>query len=270
MKSIATGTPRLLQETATGRLSVRQVFPPRVALARGRGATVVMALALTAFVALFAFVRRDRSRMLDLKVTRAVQRVDTRWFDRLMRVVSWPGFPPQSRILPPALALLWLAFGFPIEAVFQLLAWGAGAISTTVKRLMRRPRPAPEDVRVVIARIAGSSFPSGHVLIYTGVYGFLAFLIDTLVRPVWLRRICIAVLLALLSLVGPSRIYLGHHWFTDTLASYLLGTSYLLALTAAYRRVKTRWLNRHRKSGVGIWEPGIDGKANRTKTAKGR
>jgi undecaprenyl-diphosphatase len=245
------GVPRLLEpsvhESATGRLSVRQVFPPRVALTRGRGAVVVVLLALTAFAALFVFVRKDRSRLIDLRVTRSIQRIDARWFERLMRVVSWPGFPPQSRIIPPALAALLLVLGFPIEAVFQLLAWGVGGISAIVKRAMRRPRPAPEDVRVDIARIAGSSFPSGHVLIYTGVYGFLAYLIDTLVRPVWLRRVSMALLMGLIALVGPSRIYLGHHWFTDTIASYLLGTSYLLGLTALYRRVKTRWINRRRR-----------------------
>jgi undecaprenyl-diphosphatase len=245
------GTPRLLpaqiHETPTGRLSVRQVFPPRVALARGRGAVVVVLVALAAFTALFAFVRKDRSRRLDLRVTRSVQRIDARWFEQLMHVVSWPGFPPQSRIIPPALAALWLALGFPLEALFQMLAWGVGGVSALVKSAMRRPRPAAPDVRVVIARIAGSSFPSGHVLIYTGVYGFLAYLVDTLVRPVWLRRATIAALIGLLALVGPSRIYLGHHWFTDTIASYLLGTSYLLGLTALYRRVKTRWINRRRQ-----------------------
>jgi membrane-associated phospholipid phosphatase len=40
--------------------------------------------------------------------------------------------------------------------------------------------------------------------------------------------------------VGPSRIYQGHHWPTDVTASYFLGTSYLVALTALYRRVKAR------------------------------
>jgi undecaprenyl-diphosphatase len=205
-----------------------------------------VAVGLTAFFVLFAFVRRDRSRALDLRVTRALQRLDAGWFDRLMRLVSWPGFPPQSRIIPPALALLWLVLGFPIESAFQLLAWGSGAISAFVKRAMKRPRPSVDAVRVVPARIGGSSFPSGHALIYTGVYGFLAFLIETLVRPNRLRRFLISLLVGLVALVGPSRIHLGHHWFTDVLASYLLGTSYLLALMAAYRRVKTRWLNRNR------------------------
>jgi len=115
-----------------------------------------------------------------------------------------------------------------------------------VKMIMRRPRPVAPDVRVFPGRLGGSSFPSGHVLIYSGVYGFLAFLLETLVRPERYRRIAVSSLLALVTLVGPSRIYLGHHWFTDVVASYLLGTSYLLALTALYRRTKTRWINRGR------------------------
>jgi undecaprenyl-diphosphatase len=139
-----------------------------------------------------------------------------------------------------------LILGFPIEAAFQLLAWSTGGISASIKRAMGRPRPAPEEVRVIPGRLGGSSFPSGHVLIYTGVYGFLAFLIDTLVRPARIRRIATSLLVGMVALVGPSRIYLGHHWFTDTVASYLVGTSYLLAQMAMYRRVKTRWLNRRR------------------------
>ena len=146
-------------------------------------------------------------------------------------------------MIPLALAAVWLILGFPIEAVFQLLAWGAAGISASVKFAVRRPRPALGDVRIAPARIGGTSFPSGHVLIYSSIYGFLAFLIDTLVRPDRLRRAAIAALVSLVGLVGPSRIYLGHHWFTDVFASYLLGSSYLLALMAVYRKIKTRWVN---------------------------
>ncbi len=236
----------MLEETPTGRLSISQVFPPRRAAARGRGATVVVAIMLGAFAALFFYVKRNRGHVIDLRVTRSLQRVESPSFDRLMRVISWPGFPPQSRIIPPLLSLFWLVLGFPIEALFQLLGWGTGAISALFKTVMGRPRPLAPDVRVIPARIGGSSFPSGHVLIYCGVYGFLALLIETLVRPERIRRIAIASLVGLVALVGPSRIYLGHHWFTDVIASYLLGTSYLLALMALYRRAKTRWLNRRR------------------------
>ncbi len=238
--------PAVLTETPTGRLTVREVFPPRRALARGRGAMAFGLTALTVFGGLFAFVKRNRSHAFDVKVTRSLQRVDSPWFDRLMHIVSWPGFPPQSRVIPFALSLFWLALGFPIEAIFQLLAWGAGGISATIKRAMQRPRPTADLVRVIAAPLGGSSFPSGHVLIYSGIYGFLAFLLETLVRPAQLRRIATSCLVGLIALVGPSRIYLGHHWFTDVVASYLVGTSYLLGLAAIYRRVKTRWLNRRR------------------------
>jgi membrane-associated phospholipid phosphatase len=241
---LARGTPRFLKETPTGRLSMRQVFPPRRALARGQGAIAFAAVALSAFTLLYTVVRRDRTHAVDVRVTLAVQRVDDPWFGRLMHVVSWPGFPPQSRVIPLLLSLVWFGLGFPIEAGFQLLGWGAGAVSSFVKQTMRRPRPLATLVRVVPARLGGSSFPSGHVLIYTGVYGFLAFLLEMLIRGDRIRRAAVAFLVAMIGLVGPSRIYLGHHWFTDVMASYLLGVAYLLGLMAVYRRVKTRWLNR--------------------------
>lgn len=238
------GAPRRHIVASTGRLSVHEVFPPRVAMARGKSAIVVVAAALSIFAVIFALVQRKHSTAFDLRVTLRLQRHNQPWFSRLMEIVSWPGFPPQSRIIPPALAAIMLALGFPLEALFQLAGWGAGGISTVIKRVMQRSRPSSTEVRVLPARIGGSSFPSGHVLIYTGVYGFLAFLIETLVRSNKIRRAAIGGLVSLIALVGPSRIYLGHHWFTDVMASYLLGASYLLSLSALYRRLKTGWLNR--------------------------
>jgi membrane-associated phospholipid phosphatase len=239
--------PRLLAETPTGRLTVREVFPPRVAIARGRNAIFLVAAALGLFACVLAFVKLNRSRHLDLRITRAVQRLNWEPIHQLFRAVSWPGFPPQSRVIPLALSLLLLALGFPIEAAFQLLAWGAGAVSVVIKSALQRPRPTADEVRVVPARLGDSSFPSGHVLIYTSVFGFLAFLLETLVRSDRWRRLGVFTLTSLVALVGPSRIYLGHHWFTDVIASYLLGTSLLLANSAIYRRVKTRWLNLRRR-----------------------
>jgi undecaprenyl-diphosphatase len=221
--------------------------PDRLAVARGRDAVGAAAVFLGVFAVLYAVVRTNRSQAFDASVTLKLQRNRNRAVDRLMHIVSWPGFPPQSRLIPPGLsAMLWL-LGFRLEALFQLLAWGTGGISFLVKRSMRRPRPvataAETTIRVVAANIGGSSFPSGHVLNYIGVYGFLAYLAETWIRPPWLRRLVLAPLLALISLVGPSRIYLGHHWLTDVSASYLLGTTYLLALTNVYRRVRI-WLSK--------------------------
>lgn len=195
---------------------------------------------LAAFAGLFAAVRANRSLAADIAITLRVQRVRSPWLARLMEIVSWPGFSPQSRLIPPTAALaLWL-LRLRLEAIFALLAWGTAFLSTVVKSIMRRPRPADPTIQVAVAKLAGSSFPSGHTLAYVGVYGFLSYLAYTLVRPALLRLPLVAFFTGLVALVGPSRVYEGHHWPTDVLASYLLGFSYLIGLTALYRRLKAR------------------------------
>ncbi|HEU5433603.1 MAG TPA: hypothetical protein VFU81_18190, partial [Thermomicrobiales bacterium] len=154
------------RETPTGRLSTREVFPPRVALARGRRAIGVAAVALAAFAILFGVVKRQRSDALDRRVTLAVQRTQLPWVRRIMKAVSWPGFAPASIVIPAGLVGVWLAFGFPLEAAFQMAGWGTSLISFLVKRAMQRPRPHPEHVRVSPAHLGDTSFPSGHVLNY--------------------------------------------------------------------------------------------------------
>lgn len=219
------------------------INPDRIAARRGKGGVTVASLAMSAFAVLFWIVRTKRSAATDAAITLRVQKQDHPIFDRVMHVVSFPGFPPQSRIIPPAIpAILWLR-GMRLEAIFQLAAWGTGGVSSIFKRIMKRGRPVTlghHDIKVAVANIGGSSFPSGHVIIYMGVYGFLAFLAHVWIRPDAIRRTVVGFLVSMLALVGPSRVYLGHHWFTDVLASYLLGTTYLVGLTSLYRRVK-RW-----------------------------
>lgn len=161
-----------------------------------------------------------------------------------MRVASWPGFPPQSRLIPPAIALTLWRLGYRLEALFSVAVWSNALLSSVIKALTRRDRPLAPEVRVVIAPLGGSSFPSGHVLTYMGVYGFQAFLAHSLIRPAALRRLAVGSLAGLIGLVGPSRIYQGHHWFTDVIASYLLGLSTLIGWTTLYERLKARQASR--------------------------
>ena len=215
--------------------------PRRTALARGGFATGVAVAGLVGFGLIFAAVRARRSEAIDLAVMLRLQRRRRPWLDRLMAIASWPGFPPQSRVIPPAaIGGLWI-LRFRTEAAFLAAAWGTGALSTVLKEMMGRPRPIPiagTDLRVVVAPLGGTSFPSGHVITYVGTYGFSAYLADTLIRDPLIRRVASGALVGLVLLVGPSRIYQGHHWPTDVTASYLLGTTYLVVVVAGYRRVK--------------------------------
>ena len=211
----------------------------QVAEARGRSATLVAVAGLVGFAAIYAAVRANRSAAIDLAFTLRLQRRRRPWLDRLMTAASWPGFPPQSRLIPPTIiGSLWLV-RFRTEAAFEVAAWGASTLSTAIKAVMKRPRPvAGTDLRVVAAPLGGSSFPSGHVITFVGTYGFLTYVAHTLIRDPEIRWPVVGGLVGLVVLVGPSRIYQGHHWPTDVTASYLLGTTYLIVVVAAYRRVK--------------------------------
>lgn len=217
-----------------------QTVPVRVALLRGRTGMVAATLAFGGFLAIFTLVKARRSDEIDAAITLRLQARQHRSLGLLMEAVSWPGFPPQSRVIPPLMmGTLWL-LRLRVEAAFQLLAWTTGALSEALKSVTRRPRPLPEQVRVVIAPLGGSSFPSGHVITYVGTYGFAAYLVHSFVRPARVRRPAVAGLLGLLALVGPSRIHQGHHWPTDVAASYLLGLSYLIGVTFLYRSTRKR------------------------------
>jgi undecaprenyl-diphosphatase len=219
----------------------RVVAQPTTAVRRGRGAALFERIGLIGFGAIFALVRARMSDAIDLAITVKLQRGSNPVVARLMEAVSWPGFPPQSRLIPPLLVAGLALLRLPLEAAGMVGAWGTALVATMVKAAMHRPRPvAGVDVRVIAAPLGGSSFPSGHTITYVGIYGFLAYLVHTLLRPVALRRAIVAGLVGLIALVGPSRVHQGHHWFTDVTASYLLGTSYLLALTRLYREIKAR------------------------------
>jgi membrane-associated phospholipid phosphatase len=210
-----------------------------VAVRRGRAARVAGWIALAGFGAIFGLVKARRTDAVDLAVTLKLQRRRDPVLHSVMRAVSWPGFPPQSHVIPAAIAGGLLLARLPLEAAFAIGAWGAALVATVVKTVMRRPRPvAGVDLRVITAPLGGSSFPSGHTITYVGVYGFLAYLAHTLLRPVVPRRAIVGALAALVGLVGPSRVHQGHHWFTDVTASYLLGFAYLIGLTELYQRVK--------------------------------
>lgn len=197
-------------------------------------------LALLSVGVITRLVKSGKTAEFDAVVTLAIQKQSNPVFSRLMHLASWAGFPPQSRTLPVAIPALIALFGNRVDALFQLAGWGTSAMSGTLKMFMKRPRPVAGRFNVVAARIGGTSFPSGHVINYTGVYGMLAYLAGQHVKNKLIRRGVVAFLAGKIVLVGPSRIYLGHHWFTDVVTSYLLGSSYLVALTAVYRRIRYR------------------------------
>lgn len=206
--------------------------------ARKRRSVFMLAvgIAFASFLTLLTIIRRNHQLDIDLTTTLRVQRRQHPALTRLMNLISWPGFRPQSLIMPFTVIVFAALTGLRRDMRYLIAAWAASMISFSTKRLIQRPRPSGNGIQVQIAKIRDSSFPSGHVLHYTVFWGFVAYLWFSRVRGRWLRWGPVAAILAMIGSIGPSRIYLGHHWLTDVLASYSLGTGLLLSLIGLRQR----------------------------------
>jgi undecaprenyl-diphosphatase len=210
-------------------------------LRRGQRPLLVAILTLIGFAIVLILVLLGDTTGVDLAVTHALQSVRGGVPLALMQAISWLGYDPQVFIIEGAIIIGLFLARLRLEAAFTLLAALSSLAYVLLKGLAHRPRPVDGiDGVIAYGKATGFSFPSGHVLNFVVFLGFLVYLLYTLAPPRALRTALLTFLAALIVLVGPSRIYLGEHWFTDTLASYLLGTTLLLAVLALYRRTKAR------------------------------
>lgn len=212
------------------------ITSPATAKRRGRWFLLVAMLAFGGFLALLLRVRANPHIERDVVTTLRMQRVKHPLLTSMMNAVSWFGFRPQSLALPAAtVGGTWL-IGLRREARYLCFAWVVSMLSYMTKRFVMRPRPFGEGILVTKASLRDSSFPSGHTLHYVSFWGFFAYLCFTQLRGRVERWAPVTFIGWMIGTVGPSRIYLGHHWLTDVLASYCLGIGYLATLIGLHRR----------------------------------
>ena len=116
-----------------------------------------------------------------------------------------------------------------------IAAAGIGSLLMTVvgKDIIGRHRPPLSDA--VPPFDFSPSFPSGHTLNAVVIAGVVAYLL-LLRRTTTHGRVITIVVAALFAFtIGVSRIFLGHHWFTDVLAAWVLGAAWLALVITAHR-----------------------------------
>lgn len=180
-----------------------------------------------------------------------------------------------GRIIAGILAALWLVVGLALAwrvrqtrrpdgsaspfgerllaAVAPIIAiLGATGLAFLVKELVGRQRPT---IFPPLAHESGPSFPSGHTITALAFYGMCAWL---LVQGAWrlpnpqrmlARMAIILAAVALMVLVGISRIYLGVHYPSDVLGSGLLGLAWLISLIVTLTIVESQ-LRRARAASI--------------------
>jgi undecaprenyl-diphosphatase len=114
---------------------------------------------------------------------------------------------------------------------------GGAAISTGLKAMFGRPRPA---ALLPLIHPESPSFPSGHAMLAAVVYLTLGALLARTVARRRLKAYFVTVALVLSFLVGISRVYLGVHYPADVLGGWSAGLAWALGCWLIARALQRR------------------------------
>lgn len=134
----------------------------------------------------------------------------------------------QSIVMVSLLLLAYDKTRIPYGVLGATAAIAETLLNKGLKSVFARMRP--DDVITLIDQ-GGYAFPSGHSAASMAFYGMLLFLVQTRMEDRKKANTLSVVLVLLIALIGPSRIYLGVHYPTDVLAGWAEG---IFVATAVY------------------------------------
>ena len=201
----------------------------------------VLALQLTLFGLLAWFIHIHPILPLDVAITHSFQQNQAPWLRITMLAINYPGSSPLLPVLVLLTTVVFWALGDRLEAVFVAgLSTVSLLLNLLIKVQVSRPRPTANLVDIIQTAL-GYSFPSGHVMAYIAYWGLLfAFGVILFQGRHWWRTALLVTSAAFVVLIGPSRIYLGEHWASDVLGSYLIGGVLLGLAVVVYLPLKER------------------------------
>ncbi len=153
----------------------------------------------------------------------------------IMEVFTFIGESDMMIGLAGIMVGLMLASNHHREGLTALGALGIMTLLSLMKLIIDRPRP-PADLVGILDNPGDPGFPSGHTFHSLIIFGFIIFMASVFIRRTWLRRTVQILLGMVVVIISISRVYLGHHWPSDVLGSYIIGGFFLTLLTWAYHK----------------------------------
>ncbi len=172
------------------------------------------------------------------------------WFFTFFTIL---GTPVALGALVLVVAAVLLARGLKRWAIYLVATTLLGGLLNRVlKAYFVRQRP---DLAEAIRQAAGYSFPSGHAMGSTIVFGALTYLALRHFTAWRDRSASIAVAIATVLAISLSRIYLGVHWITDVVAGVAAGLVWVIFATVAYEAARRVRKARARRRETGLSQP---------------
>ncbi len=195
---------------------------------------VALVLLFVAALAAFAHITEDYLTgdplvRWDLEFSAWLHEHSSPFLVSLFKVVTLAGNVVFLALFTVAVALFLLRRrAFNEATLFSVAALGIEVLNPVLKLLFHRPRP-----ELAYVHVDTYSFPSGHAAGASAIYAVALYL---LVRGAAPRRqvVCGIAYVALVAVIGFSRLYLEVHYLSDVLAGLSLGTAWAFACLFAY------------------------------------
>ena len=199
------------------------------------GLVIALVLSFTAERVYDSITEKDGVSGLDLPILRFAMTLRSPILDSIITGYTNIAGPIGMPILAAAALSILAIHRRSWTPLILVIAAGSGSLLMTIagKNLTGRARPPLVDA--VAPYEYSPSFPSGHTLNAVVIAGVVVYLV-ILRQHSQRSRVLLtgaAVLFALT--IGLSRVFLGHHWFTDVLAGWVLGAAWLALIITAHR-----------------------------------
>ncbi len=150
---------------------------------------------------------------------------------RQLKILTFFGSPVWFYVIViPAIVWVWRRGHVRLAVFLVVTTLGGGLLDTIVKEAVGRARPSLVDP---VATAHGKSFPSGHAMSSTVVYGSLLMVFLPVIGRRY-RPVVIGGAVLLVSAIGFTRLALGVHYISDVLGGFVLGLAWLAASAAAF------------------------------------
>lgn len=208
-----------------------------------RSHALAIAIVTSIMFALLAFAIEADGRLvaLDQHVTDAARELLGPTILNLLAALTRLGGSHELVIAGAIVTVILLLMRRPLLAGgFALSLISNGLLIRIGKEHFQRVRPLHQHGPVIES---GYSFPSGHAAGSLMFYGMLAYLLLVLLPPRW-HRLIVGIAMAIVALIGCSRVLLQVHYVSDVCAGYALAIGWLALCVSAIEFLRTSSLPR--------------------------